>query len=241
VSGYTEALMLGGKDDPGTTAHVLQQMHGELGRMNRLVGDLLMLARLEARLPLHMRALPVAPLLEGLVQEARLLAARAGHDVTVADPLPEETGALAVLADPDRLHQILLNLLDNAVKFTPDGGCVTMGAARRNGSVALSVADTGPGIPAEELPLLFERFYRGDRARGRNDQPGGRGGGGGGGRGVPSGSSGGAGLGLAIAQGLARAHGGEIEVASTPGAGTTFIVILPAAPDEMDEADSATS
>jgi signal transduction histidine kinase len=168
-----------------------------------------------------------------LVQEARLLAARAGHDVTVADSHPAGAGGLAVLADPDRLHQILLNLLDNAVKFTPDGGRVTVGAARRNGSVALSVADTGPGIPADELPLLFERFYRGDTARAR----GGRGGGGS----ATSGSSGGAGLGLAIAQGLAQAHGGAIEVASTPGAGTTFTVLLPAAPDETGETDSPTS
>jgi two-component system, OmpR family, sensor kinase len=246
VSGYTEALLLGGKDDPETTAHVLQQMHGELGRMNRLVGDLLMLARLEARLPLHVQALPVAPLLEGLVQETRLLAARAGHDVTVADSGTTGAGSLAVLADPDRLHQILLNLLDNAVKFTPDGGRVTVGAARRNGSVALSVADTGPGIPAEELPLLFERFYRGDKARTRGGRGGDGGDGGGGGDsgdggGVTSGSSGGAGLGLAIAQGLAQAHGGEIEVASTVGAGTTFTVLLPAAPDEIDAADSPTS
>jgi two-component system OmpR family sensor kinase len=215
VSGYAEVLMLGGKDDPETAEYVLRQMNGELARMNRLVGDLLTLARLEAGLPMHIQALPVAPLLEGLVEETRLLAARSRRDLVIAAG-PQTGGAdnLAVLADPDRLHQILLNLLHNAVTFTPDGGCITLCPARRNGRVALSVTDTGPGIAAAELPLLFERFYRSDRARVRAGDA----------------EAGGAGLGLAIAQGLAQAQGGHIEVASTPGAGSTFTVILPAAP-----------
>jgi two-component system, OmpR family, sensor kinase len=218
VSGYTEALLLGGKDDPGTTEHVLRQMNGELARMNRLVGDLLTLARLEAGLPIHVQALPVAPLLEGLIEETRLLAARAGRDLIVADPQTDAAGALAVQADPDRLHQILLNLLHNAVKFTPDGGRVTIRAGLQNGRVALGVTDTGPGIAAAELPFVFERFYRGDKARARGGDP----------------QAGGAGLGLAIAQGLAQAQGGHIEVASTPGAGSTFTVLLPAAPSAPD-------
>jgi two-component system OmpR family sensor kinase len=215
VTGYTEALLLGGKDDPATTEYVLHQMHGELGRMNRLVVDLLTLARLEAGLPVEAQALPVAPLLEGLVDETRLLAAQAGRDVQVVAADLDATAALAVLADPDRLHQILLNLLHNAVKFTPDGGSITVRAGLQNGRVALSVDDTGPGIAPEDLPFLFERFYRGDKARARGDDP----------------HAGGAGLGLAIAQGLAQAQGGQIEVASTPGAGSTFTVLLPAAPD----------
>jgi two-component system OmpR family sensor kinase len=215
VSGYTEVLLLGGKDDPQTAAHVLCQMNGELARMNRLVGDLLTLARLEAGLPMHVQALPVAPLLEGLVEETRLLAAHADRDlVIVAGPQSGGADGLTVLADPDRLHQILLNLLHNAVKFTPDGGCITVCAARENGRVALSVTDSGPGIAAAELPLLFERFYRSDRARARGGAA----------------EAGGAGLGLAIAQGLAQTQGGRIEVASTPGAGSTFTVILPVAP-----------
>jgi two-component system OmpR family sensor kinase len=215
VSGYTEVLLLGAKDDPETAEHILRQMNGELARMNRLVGDLLTLARLEASLPMHVEALMVAPLLEGLVEETRLLAAGSGRDLVVSEPRTEAAGGLAVLADPDRLHQILLNLLHNAVKFTPDGGRITIGAVRRNGTVAISVADTGPGIAAAELPLLFERFYRGDKARARGGDT----------------RAGGAGLGLAIAQGLAQAQGGLIEVTSTPGAGSTFRVVLPAAPD----------
>jgi len=214
VSGYTEALLLGGKDDPETAAHALRQMSGEMARMNRLVGDLLTLARIDAGLPLHVQALPVVPLLEGLVEETRLLAARSGRDLAVVAPRIQEGGELAVLADSDRLHQILLNLLHNAVKFTPDGGSITVAAARQNCRVALSVTDTGPGIAAAELPFLFERFYRGDKARARAEH-----------------QAGGAGLGLAIAQGLAQAQGGRVDVASTPGAGSTFTVILPAAPD----------
>ncbi len=214
LSGYTEVLLLGGKDDPSTAEHVLRQMNGELARMNRLVADLLTLARLEAGLSMHVQALPVAPLLEGLVEETRLLAARSRRDLVIAaGPQAEGSADLAVLADPDRLHQILLNLLHNAVKFTPDGGRITVCAARQNGMVALSVSDTGPGIPAAELPLLFERFYRSDRARARGDA-----------------EAGGAGLGLAIAQGLAQAQGGHIDVSSAPGAGSTFTVNLPAAP-----------
>ncbi|HVC35647.1 MAG TPA: ATP-binding protein [Chloroflexota bacterium] len=219
VSGYTEVLLLGGKDDPATTAHVLRQMNGELARMNRLVGDLLTLARLEAGLPLHVQALPIVPLLEGLVEETRLLAARSGRALIFAELKTDAADGLAVLADPDRLHQILLNLLHNAVKFTPDGGCISVGAARQNGRVALSVTDTGPGIAAAELPLLFERFYRGDKARARGGDT----------------QAGGAGLGLAIAQGLALAQGGQMDVASTPGVGSTFTVILPAAPDESGD------
>jgi two-component system OmpR family sensor kinase len=215
VSGYTEVLLLGGKDDPETAEHVLHRMNDELARMNRLVGDLLTLARLEAGLPLHVQALPVVPLLEGLIEETRLLTARSGRDLAVvAGPQTAWAGGLAVLADPDRLHQILLNLLHNAVKFTPDGGRITVCAARQDGMVALSVTDTGPGIAAAELPLLFERFYRSDKARARGSDA----------------EAGGAGLGLAIAQGLAQTQGGHIEVASAPGAGSTFTVILPAAP-----------
>jgi len=133
------------------------------------------------------------------------LAARSGRDLIVVGP-QTDTDGMAVLADPDRLHQILLNLLHNAVKFTPDGGCITLRGARRDGSGALSVTDTGPGIAADELPLLFERFYRSDKARARGED-----------------SQAGAGLGLAIAQGLAQAQDGHIDVVSTPGSGSTFV------------------
>jgi two-component system OmpR family sensor kinase len=109
VSGYTEVLLLGGKDDPETASHMLRRMDDELARMNRLVGDLLTLARLEAGLPMHVQALPAAPLLKGLIEETRLLAARFGRDLVIGTGPPNgEADTLTVLADSDRLHQILL-------------------------------------------------------------------------------------------------------------------------------------
>jgi signal transduction histidine kinase len=224
MRGYTEVLLMGGKDDPATADHSLHRMDAELARMTRLVSDLLTLARLDAGLPLHLQPLSVPSLLADLVDETRLLASRADRRLTVAaEPCPGPPGGrdpsgdpsadpVAVLADPDRLHQIMRNLLHNAVKFTPDGGQITLSAALQNGAVALAVADTGSGIAPADLPHLFERFYRSDRARARGDA-----------------EAGGAGLGLAIAQGLAVAQGGHITVESAPGRGSTFTLMLPAA------------
>jgi two-component system sensor histidine kinase BaeS len=118
---------------------------------------------------------------------------------------------VAVRGDGHRLRQVVNNLLDNAIKFTPAGGRVTLELRRdgARGAAVLSVADTGAGIDAEDLPHVFERFYRGDKARGRGRQ-------------------GGTGLGLSICQSIVTAHGGSIDVHSAPGAGTEVIVRLPA-------------
>jgi signal transduction histidine kinase len=102
---------------------------------------------------------------------------------------------------------MLLNLLDNAIRYTPSGGRVTLGCHRRNATIEISVCDTGPGITPEHLPRLFDRFYRVDRGRSR--------------------AQGGSGLGLAIAQSIAQLHGGEITVSSAVGQGSTFLVRLP--------------
>ena len=104
---------------------------------------------------------------------------------------------------------MLFNLVDNAVRFTPEGGHVTVSARRRNGSVEVMVSDTGAGIPAEHLPRLFERFYRADQARARGD--------------------GGTGIGLAIARSVVEAHGGQIRAESEPGRGSIFTFDLPSA------------
>ena len=214
VSGYAEVLLMGGKDDPKTTERALRDMNHELGRMKRLVTDLLTLARLDAGLPVRTRLVEIVPFLDGLAEQTRGLAAHAGRELDVAvEYIPQEDDRLAVLADPDRLHQILLNLLHNALKFTPDGGRITLKAQRCGDTVILCVSDTGVGIDADRLPLLFERFYRGDTTRSRPDCA----------------DDGGAGLGLAIAQGLARSLGGRIDVTSGAGQGSTFGVTLPAA------------
>jgi signal transduction histidine kinase len=124
------------------------------------------------------------------------------------------TEPLLLKADPAKLARLFLNLIENAIKYSPAGAKVTVSGARQGDQISVCVADTGPGIPAEHLPHLFDRFYRIDQARARNLS------------GERSGNSG-AGLGLSIAQWLAQLHGGRIEVASSVGRGTVFTVWLP--------------
>jgi len=139
----------------------------------------------------------------------------AGHagGVELRDELG--VGLPPVDADAERIHQVLFNLVDNAVRFTPPGGAVTIGAHRVNGHVEISVADTGSGIPSEALPRLFERFYRVDTARSRED--------------------GGTGIGLAIARSIVEAHGGHIHAESQMGKGSVFTFDLPAASHDRSE------
>ena len=129
-----------------------------------------------------------------------------GRGVDVRNDVPPDLPTLP--ADRERLHQVLFNLIDNAVRFTPAGGSVTVSARRRNGSVEVAVSDTGAGISPEHLPRLFERFYRADPARARGD--------------------GGTGIGLAIARSVVEAHGGQIHAKSQPGRGSVFTFDLPA-------------
>jgi signal transduction histidine kinase len=116
---------------------------------------------------------------------------------------------LTVKGDKLKLRQLFLNILDNAIRYTPSGGSISGSIVRKNGTVVASIGDTGIGIPAEHLPYIFDRFYRVDKSRSRAD--------------------GGTGLGLAIATSIAKVHGGGIEVESEVGKGTTFRVILPLA------------
>jgi signal transduction histidine kinase len=179
-------------------------MDTEAGRLERLVEEQLQLARLDSgALPLEREDFDLDALAEGVVASRRALAETEGIALRaiVGDPVP-------VRADGARVEQILLILLDNALRHTPPGGTVEVRVGRDGGDATLAVADTGDGIPAAEQPFVFDRFYRGDRSReGRS-----------------------AGLGLAIARGLATAHGGAIELVSAPGAGSTFTLRLPAAP-----------
>jgi signal transduction histidine kinase len=114
------------------------------------------------------------------------------------------------MGDVDRLKQLLLNLISNAIKYTLEGGTVDVSLSKKNGWAYLKIADTGMGIPAEDLPYIFDRFYRVDKARARAQS-----------------GQGGAGLGLAIAKWIAQAHGGNIDVTSKVGEGTTFTILLP--------------
>jgi heavy metal sensor kinase len=185
----------------------LQLMAEQTRRLSRIVQDMFTLARADAgHYPLRREALYLDDLLAEVARAGGLLASGKGVSVELSN-LPES----AFRGDEDLLRQMVLNLVDNAVKFTPEGGRVRLGLARRGGEYLLSVSDTGPGIPDAARPHVFERFYRADRARSRAED-------------------GGAGLGLAIARWIAQAHDGDLELSASDPDGTTFVARLPAAP-----------
>lgn len=186
------------------TPEVISSLADEALRMSRLVNDLQVLGLAEAgQLPLVREAVAPADLVEGAVGALGVEARSRGIElVTLVPP-----GVPAVVADPGRSRQVLMNLLTNALRYTPPGGRVTVGATGDGDYVRFEVTDTGPGIAASDLPYIFDRFYRGDRARSRTE--------------------GGTGLGLAIARGLVEAQGGTIGVTSQPGGGASFVFTLP--------------
>jgi two-component system phosphate regulon sensor histidine kinase PhoR len=206
IRGYLETLLDGAVNEPGNAQRFLRIAHTHAERLSRLVDDLLQLSNIETgKIALAPEPLALAELASGLVAMFEAPAARAG--VTVAHEVP---AALTVRADRDRLAQILVNLLDNAVKYTPAGGRITLAArAAAADRIEVEVTDTGIGIPSTDLPRLTERFYRVDRARSRE--------------------LGGTGLGLAIVKHLVQAHGGELRIESALGRGTTVRFTLPAA------------
>jgi signal transduction histidine kinase len=203
IEGYTEGL-LDGVVEPGPETWAL--LHDEVGRLRRLVQDLQELSRAEARqLLLHRRPCPPAELVEQAV--ARIAQQFAEKDISLSTAVP--SGLPAVQADADRITQVLINLLGNALRYTLPGGTVQISAEQRDGAVEFHVADSGIGIAPEHLPHLFERFYRVDKARSR--------------------ALGGSGIGLTIAAALVKAHGGRIWAHSAGlGQGATFSFTLPA-------------
>lgn len=174
----------------------------EVDRLGRLVNDLLALARADAGQAVARESVELDRIVIDEVRQMRRLANGVALAITGVEPT-------VVLGDIDRLRQLVVVLIDNALRYTPAGGGVEVGLRRADGEALVSVVDTGIGIAAEELPRIFDRFYRTDPARDRD--------------------AGGSGLGLAIAGWIAEAHGGRIEVASTPGAGSRFTVALPLA------------
>lgn len=193
-------------------AETLQVMLAQTERLARLVDQLLELSRLESGdVPIVRERILLGPVVARVLSEIEVVRAR--RDVELTDDLPEDLPP--IYADAERVHQVLFNLLDNAVRFTPSGGRVTLTASPRNGAVDVVVADTGPGIAPEHLPRLFERFYRVDQARSRDE--------------------GGTGIGLAIARSVVEAHGGRIWAESEPGKGSTFTFELPVAGAQESE------
>jgi two-component system OmpR family sensor kinase len=180
----------------------LDAMQAETERMTRMVGDLLLLAQADAGQPIRRERVELDTLMLEVFRQMRPLA----ENIELS--IGEEDQA-SVLGDADRLKQLLINLVDNAIKYTPNSGRVTLGLRRVESQAVLTVADTGIGIPEQDLPHIFERFYRVGKARSR--------------------AAGGSGLGLSIVQWIVQAHNGKISVTSQPGQGTTFTVWLPLA------------
>jgi two-component system, OmpR family, sensor histidine kinase VicK len=191
-------------NDGGPHAEILSEIVGESARMSRLIEDLLLLARSDAQLRLDLRPVAVEPWIADVAAHAEVLARQRGASF---DATLEAEGEVRV--DPDRLEQAVLGLVDNAAKYSPAGETLTLGSLTRNGKLVIEIADRGSGIPEEEIPLIFERFYRADRSRSRPE--------------------GGTGLGLAIAGTIVEAHGGRIDVASRVGEGTSMFIRLPLA------------
>ena len=203
IRGFLE-LMEDDSMPPEARREFVGLMSAEAARLQRLVDEQLQLARLDAgALPMRVEAIDLAAVVRAAARPRAVLAEREGVSLEVQAPSP-----VPMDGDPERLEQLLLILLDNAARHTPAGGAIAVEAHVEGGDAVMSVADTGEGIPPEAIDSVFDRFYRADAARQRDDRQG-------------------AGLGLAIARGLAHAHGGDISVASRPGDGTVFTVRLP--------------
>jgi two-component system, OmpR family, phosphate regulon sensor histidine kinase PhoR len=206
IKALTETLKEGALQDPPAAGRFLDLMESEVDTLTQIVSELLELSRIESgRVLLHFKSTSSVEILNLAVNRLRLQAKRAGLSLQVEYPqdLPQ------VLADRPRIEQVMINLIHNAIKFTPAGGSIVV-SARAQGEglesyIVFSVRDTGVGIPADDLPRIFERFYKADRAR----------------------SGGGTGLGLAIARHLVEAHGGRIWVESREGQGSSFYFSLP--------------
>ena len=199
IQGNLDLLRIGAVDSPEDRHAALSALESEVARLSRMVNDLLFLARSDTDTKTIPQPVELDTLLLDIFRQAQIL----NEDVSLS--LGHEDQAL-VMGNPDRLRQVLLNLVDNALKYTPKGGKVTLSLFRDKGWARVVVEDTGIGIPVEAIPHLFDRFYRVDKGRSR--------------------LRGGSGLGLAIAKEIAEAHGGHIEVESEEGKGSRFTVRL---------------
>jgi two-component system, OmpR family, phosphate regulon sensor histidine kinase PhoR len=201
IKGYAETILSEGKNlPPEKMVQFTEVIHSHAERLAHLISDLLTLSRIESG------AIPLEPIpvtiLSAVNRVTHLLEQKACDKEVTLDSLGSLAGMPAILADPDKLEQILINLLDNAIKFTPAGGRVTVDASDLGDRIRIDIQDTGIGIPSKDLSRIFERFYRVDTARSRE--------------------LGGTGLGLSIVKHIVQAHGGSVAVESTPGKGTTI-------------------
>lgn len=199
-----ETLLQSDLNDPELSRQLAERVLDEVEAMTALVEDMISLSMIESgRVPLRLEPLPLAEVVAERVRRIRPLADE--KRIAIEQEVPPD---IVLALDRERFGQVLTNLLDNAVKFTPPEGRITVRAERVDNRVRLFVQDTGPGIPPEALPHIFERFYKLDRARTRGEQRS-------------------TGIGLAIAKHLVQAHGGRIWAESAPGRGATFVIELP--------------
>src|SRR5579859_7285344 len=218
IQGFSETLLAGAVNDPQNRDRFLGIILEHARRLARLTDDLLMLSKMDAdRLELEIRRLPVEQLVSGCVETAQPRAMEKNLELSVnlEKNLPDIAG------DRRRLTEVLQNLLDNAIQYTPSGGQITLKAEATKAEVIITVADTGIGIPVFDQPRIFERFYRVDAARSRE--------------------AGGTGLGLAIAKHLVEVHGGRVWVESEVGVGSCFHFSIPLFDPERATARSTSS
>ena len=203
IKGYSETLLDEGPGNSDNSKEFLRIIDKHATRMSRLIDDLLILSRLESQqISVECALLDMGDLIGVSIAGFSKQALDKGIELTsdVADDLS------SVLGDRDRLEQVMVNLLDNAIKYTPTGGSVKVSAYMEDGAIRIDVADTGIGIPLKDIPRIFERFYRVDKARSRE--------------------LGGTGLGLAIVKHIMQGHGGRVWVESEPGKGSLFSFTL---------------
>ena len=206
LQGYSEAII----DDVVTSDEerneMVQIIHDESKRMSRLVTDLLDLARMESgHMRLYKNNLELVEFLERVMNKFMQIARDSNVSLSLTNP--PESESIIIFADADRLEQVFTNLIDNAIRHTPDAGKVTISVERKGEVAEITIADTGSGIPVEDLPFIFERFYKADKARTRGKA--------------------GTGLGLAIAKNIIDSHEGQISAELGLESGTVFICILP--------------
>jgi two-component system sensor histidine kinase SenX3 len=190
-------------DDAEVMHELADRVVREAERLSRIVEDLLDLSTIEAQEAPERTAVALPALVSECIELVQASAARAAVDVRLAPPPPE----ISIVVDARQLRSALINLLDNAIKYSAPGDTVEVGASVERGQIAIVVRDHGIGIPTRDLERIFERFYRVDRARSRD--------------------TGGTGLGLSIVRHVARAHGGDVTVQSREGQGATFTLSIP--------------
>ena len=205
IKGYVETLLDGARDNPEVAERFLKIIERNTSRLDLLIQDLLTISALESgRITLNLQPVPLRPLAEKILTDLKTRAS--AKDVKLVNALPE----LTATADANRLEQVLANLVDNAIKYGRANGTVIVGGQKTDADkIEIFVQDDGPGIPPESLDRVFERFYRVDKARSREQ--------------------GGTGLGLSIVKHIVQSHGGKVWVKSEPGKGATFSFTLPQA------------